>query len=37
MTLPLNLAINTVAVIGAGTMGIGIARCRERGFTCLVV
>ncbi|KLN45741.1 hypothetical protein AAY77_01035 [Providencia rettgeri] len=26
MTLPLNLAINTVAVIGAGTMGIGIAQ-----------
>lgn len=26
MTLPLNLTINTVAVIGAGTMGIGIAQ-----------
>ncbi|MGG4609602.1 3-hydroxyacyl-CoA dehydrogenase [Providencia sp. Me31A] len=26
MTLPLNLTINTIAVIGAGTMGIGIAQ-----------
>lgn len=26
MTLPLNSTINTIAVIGAGTMGIGIAQ-----------
>ncbi|SUC29296.1 Probable 3-hydroxybutyryl-CoA dehydrogenase [Providencia rettgeri] len=26
MTLPLNHTINTIAVIGAGTMGIGIAQ-----------